>query len=250
MLELDTGDLHVARRFAVEDVPKHFAVDPDVRRLWVSNWEKGTVSVVDIRTGKAGAAIQVGKEPRGTAITRDGKKVYVTNFGSRTISVIDAAAEKVTKTIDTPDCHAPRHADVDAQERVFVTCYSGHQVLVIDSKTDEVVKTIEVGEGPKTIAISHDQRFAYTANYKDHSMSIIDLGDWKVLTVPLPTYKTSGLAVSPDDRRIYLTGWSARNLMVIDRLMPGDQPSTKLGPQGWGKVCRQKTLTDCTQKFP
>ncbi|HTM20729.1 MAG TPA: hypothetical protein VL172_09485 [Kofleriaceae bacterium] len=250
MLELSTDDLRVTRRFTVEDVPKHFAVSPDVKRLWVANWEKGTVSVVDIASGKQSESIPVGKEPRGTVVTHDGKKVYVTNFGSDSISVIDAAARKVLTTIETPDCNAPRHADVADDERVFVSCYGGKEVIVIDSKTDKVIKKVTVGLGPKTIAISRDQRFAYTADYKGHGFSIIDLSNWKVLVVPLPTYKTSGLAVSPDDSRIYLTGWSARNLMVIDRLQPGAKPDAPLGPQGWGKVCRQPKLTDCTEKFP
>ena len=250
MLELSTDDLRVTRRFTVEDVPKHFAVDPDLRRMWVANWEKGTVSVVDIRTGKSSEAIAVGREPRGTAVTPDGRKVYVTNFGSKNISVIDAAGRKVVKTIETPDCKAPRHADAAADGRVFVTCYGGSQVIVIDSKTDEVVKRVTVGLGPKTIAVSRDQKFAYTADYKGHGMSIIDLTTWKVLVIPLPAYKTSGLAVAPDDRRVYLTGWSSRNLMVIDRLMPGEQPAAERGPQGWGKVCRQPTLEQCERRFP
>ena len=250
MLELSTDDLRITRRFTVEDVPKHFAVTPDLKSLWVANWEKGTVSVVSVKSGKSSAPIAVGKEPRGTTITRDGKKAYVTNFGSDDISVIDIAKHALLTTIETPECNAPRHADVAADNRIFVSCYGGKEVIVIDSKTDKVIKKVTVGLGPKTIAVSHDQRFAYTADYKGHGMSIIDLSSWEVLVVPLPTYKSSGLAVAPDDSRVYLTGWSARNLMVIDRLQPGADPAAKKGPQGWGKVCRQPKLTDCTEKFP
>ena len=52
-----------------------------------------------------------------------------------------------------------------------------------------------------------------------------------------------------DDRRIYATGWSARNLMVIERLMPGDQPVTEHGPMRAGKHCWQTPKSDCF-KYP
>lgn len=248
LLELDIDTLKVKRKFIVDSMPKHFAPHPDGKTLWVSNWATGTTSVVNLESGETETRIKVGKQPRGTVILNSGTKAYVTNFGGQSISVIDTAKREVIKTIDAK-CRAPRHADVARDDRVFVSCYGGREVLVIDSEKDEIVRRVNVGNGPKTIMLSRDQRFAYTADYRGASMSIIDLETWDVQIVPLPTFKTSGLAVSGDDRRIYLTGWTARNLMVIDRLMPGDTPSPELGPQGFGKVCRQTPKSDC-YKYP
>jgi YVTN family beta-propeller protein len=248
VVELDTEKLKVKRRFKVQNVAKHFALSPDGTKLWISNWASDTTSVVDRASGEAEAHIAVGQQPRGTAITHDGKKVYVTNFGGKSVSVIDAVERKVVKTIATP-CKAPRHAAVTADDRILVSCYGDTSVLVIDSKTDEIVKRVTVGNGPKTIAVAHDQRFAYTADYRGATMSIIDLATWDVLILPIPTVKTSGLFVDHDDRRIYATGWSSRNLMVFERLMPGDTPGTDLGPQGFGAVCRQSPKSDCL-KYP
>jgi YVTN family beta-propeller protein len=50
-----------------------------------------TVTPVDLVTGKAGAAIDVGAEPEGIAITSDGATAYVTDYGSNTITPIDIA---------------------------------------------------------------------------------------------------------------------------------------------------------------
>lgn len=248
VLELHTDTLKVNRRFKVENVPKHFALHPDGTTLWISNWSKGTTSIVDLATGKAVQSIEVGKQPRGTVILNSGAKAYVTNFGGKSVSVIDTDKREVIKTIKA-GCRAPRHADVTDDDRVLVSCYGGREVLVIDSNTDEIVKRLEVGNGPKTIAISRDQRYAYTADYRGATMSFIDLQTWETLVVPLPTFKTSGLFVQSDDRRIYLTGWTARNLMVIERLMPGDVPVKKHGPMKAGKVCRQTPKSDC-YKYP
>jgi YVTN family beta-propeller protein len=57
----------------------------------------GTVSVVDIATGKLVKSIKVGLHPAGMAI--DGSTLYVANSYDDTISVIDIGELKVTKTI-------------------------------------------------------------------------------------------------------------------------------------------------------
>jgi YVTN family beta-propeller protein len=247
MLELDGQKLNVKRRFKVGDVPKHFALSPDEKTLYVSNWESGTVSLVNLATGKERSTITVEKNPRGTAVTHDGKKLYIANFGANTVSVIDLATEKVIKTL--PTGKAPRHIAISKDDsRVFVSCYSDTKVHVISVANDEIEKTIEVGMGPKTIELSKDEKFFYTADYKGSSMSIVSTDTWEVKVIPLPTVKSSGLAVSPDDRRIYITGWDSTNLLVIERVMPGDT-LTAPGPKSPGAICRRKTKKEC-EVFP
>jgi YVTN family beta-propeller protein len=57
----------------------------------------GTVSVIDLPTGRVTDSIAVGLRPAGIAVS--GSTLYVANAYSDTISVIDAATKKVTKTI-------------------------------------------------------------------------------------------------------------------------------------------------------
>ena len=224
MLALDTDDLSIERRFTVGSVPKDFAISPDGRTLYVSNWDSGTVSVVDVDSGAAVKTIAVGKQPRGTAVTRDGAKLYVTDFGSDEISVIDTATLEETATID-PRCRAPRSAAVTRDDRrVLITCHGGHELLVIDRATDTIERRIAVGRGPKSVDVSFDGHFAFTADYRSNGMSLIDLETWETLQVPLPVYKTSGVTVAHDDGRVYLTGWDSRNLIAIERLQPGVTP--------------------------
>jgi YVTN family beta-propeller protein len=219
-----------------------------LRALWVSNWESDTTSLVDLASGETIARVKVGTNPRGTVVTHDGAKVYVTNFGARSITVIDAATQKVTKTIRDA-CSAPRHAAALADDSlVLVTCYGGRELIAIDTATDTIVRRVRVGDGPKTIAISNDQRFAYTADYRGNTMSIVELATWKSIVIPVPTIKTSGLAVSPDDRRVYLTGWDSMNLLVIERLRPGDDEG-ELGPKPPRVYCHRVDRDECLQ-FP
>jgi YVTN family beta-propeller protein len=237
MLALDAETLEVKKRYPVQNVPKHFAFSPDEKTLYASNWESASESVVDLTTGENKKNIKVGLHPRGVAVTHDGKKIYVTNAGEQynkesespgltalgksfSVSVIDAKTLEVTKTIQNP-CKAPRHAAITSDDKLLIaSCLGSHVVGVIDIATDTVLRKVDVGPGPKTIEISKDGKFAYTANYRGSSLSIVDLTTWKSITVPLPIVKGSGLTVSPDDRRIYVTGWDTDNLVVVERQLP------------------------------
>lgn len=234
VLALDATTLAVKRRFRVGKVPKHMAISRDGATLFASNWDSGTTTIIDIASGKS-EEIAVGVQPRGTAVAGDQTKLYVVNFDSDSISVIDLATRAVVKTLADVGCDAPRHAAVTRDDRwVLVTCYHERHVVVIDRRTDEVVRKVAVGKGPKTVDVSYDGRFAYTADYTGHSMSVIDLSTWTSQTIPLPVWRASGLAVSADDRHVYVTGWDSRSLVVVDRWLPGDPiaPPSKQQPTG------------------
>jgi YVTN family beta-propeller protein len=246
ILALDAQTLRVRRRYRAGKVPKHLTVSDDGARMFVSNWDDDTMTIIDLAGGKT-ATVAVGNEPRGTVLSRDQATVYVVNFSSDDVSVIDAATRTVKKTIAAADlgCDAPRHAAVTRDDaHVLVTCYHEREVVVIDRRTDTVERRVEVGKGPKTIDVSFDGRFAYTADYKGHSMTVIDLATWQAKTIPLPVWRASGLAVAPDDRRIYVTGWDSRNLVVVERWLPGDTPGPLSAKQTQGR-CLRVPRTGC-----
>ena len=244
---LDALTLAVKRLYPVGRLPKHFALTPDEKYLLVSNWMDGKTSVVDTETGETIKRIPVGEHPRGTAVNHAGTKAYVANFRDWSVSLIDTKTWEVTKTIRS--CNRPRHIAISKDDsKVFVSCYTSSLVQVIDGETDKQLRRIRVGRGPKTIELSKDERFAYTADYKNNSLSIIDTNTWKVKVVPAPLWKASGLAVSPDDRRIYLTGFDSVNLVVFERFFPGDAISEP-GPDGPSGECRRFNSEACF-KFP
>src|SRR4029078_633670 len=58
----------------------------------------GSVSVVDLKSGKEVTQVEVGLHPSGMAATPDGKYVVVANASSDTLSVIDTNSKKVVET--------------------------------------------------------------------------------------------------------------------------------------------------------
>jgi YVTN family beta-propeller protein len=69
--------------------------------LFVTNQDDSTVSVIDTKTLKSLAVIDVGDKPEGISTHPDGASVYVANWFDNNVSVIDAKTLKVIQTIST-----------------------------------------------------------------------------------------------------------------------------------------------------
>ena len=70
-------------------------------RLFVSNQEDSSVSVIDTAELKEIALIPVGDHPEGISTHPDDRQVYVANWFDGTVTIIDAKSLKVTNTIKT-----------------------------------------------------------------------------------------------------------------------------------------------------
>jgi YVTN family beta-propeller protein len=74
-------------------------VTPDGSKVYVTNEDGNTVSVIATASNTVGATVAVGTDPVGVAVTPDGSKVYVANNEPNTVSVIATASNTVTGTI-------------------------------------------------------------------------------------------------------------------------------------------------------
>ena len=76
--------------------PHGVAVTPDGSRVYVTNRDDNTVSVIDAASGAViGSPIAVGNAPQGLAVSPDGTRVYVCNPDDNTVLVIDTATNAV-----------------------------------------------------------------------------------------------------------------------------------------------------------
>jgi hyaluronoglucosaminidase len=68
--------------------PQAAVVTPDGRTLYVTNSADGTVTPIDVATGKAGEVIQVGTGPEGLAVTPDGRTLYVADSQDNSVTPV------------------------------------------------------------------------------------------------------------------------------------------------------------------
>jgi len=85
----------------VKKLPYATALALNDSRLFVTNQEDNSVSVIDTKTLTELAVIEVGEKPEGISVHPNDKHVYVANWFDNSVSVIDAHSLTVIDTIKT-----------------------------------------------------------------------------------------------------------------------------------------------------
>ena len=227
---IDTATNNVTASVNVGVGPQGVAVSPDGTKVYVTNEGSdtgaiSTVSVIDTATNTVTATVNVGIRPRGIAVTPDGTKVYVMNYGSNNISIIDTANDTVTATVNAEN---PWGIAISPDRtKVYVT-NNGENVSVIDTATNTVTGTVSVGGLLDGVAVSPDGTKVYVTNgwYKgdDGPYYALDIGTVSVIDTATNTITAtvgvgsipSGVAVSPDGTKVYVTNFGSENVSVID----------------------------------
>ncbi len=226
----DTGKLYAidVETYEIRDSvysgrnPKIVTLAPDGERVYVSNWTSRTVSVIDADTLELLGEAKVGSAPRGSDTDAAGKFLFVANFNGHNLSIVNAETMKETKKLKMG--RHPRHVTATPDGKsILVSCMGkgSDTVFVIDPVTHEIVKQIKVARGPKAMAISPDSRYAFTANYFAHSVSIIDLAAGKVVgEIPDLGKSPCGMDMSKDGKILYLTSWKTNELWALKITYP------------------------------
>jgi len=211
------GHLTPARKFAVIKDPRptdhvgDVAVSPDGRFLYVANIFRNAVTVLNATTGYPVTEIPTGRRPYRILFAPDGKNFYVSHWADANIgqyntadgSRIDTIAVGMhpTDMIYLPGGGDGDDADSSVNARLFVACANTNSVMVLALNRDNrarLLERINVAMTPRAPAGS------------------------------TPT----GLAISPDGKRVYAVCSDNNTVAVIDT---GGKQSEVLGfvPTGW-----------------
>jgi YVTN family beta-propeller protein len=117
---------------------------------------------------------------------------------------------------------APSAADANTAsqtEWAYVTNSSSNSVTIIDTKTKKEVDTIPVGKSPDAITVTSDGKKAYILDGGLESfISVIDTQSKKVTaTIPIDIQITYTLAITPDEKYVYVTGHGTVSIIDIEK---------------------------------
>jgi len=140
---------------------------------YVTNFDSGTVSIIDVGTLAATGSVAVGDGPIGVAFMPNGRFAYVANFRSATVSVIGTHTNTVVATVPINGACNGVAVTPDGSG-VYVTNTSPGTVAVINATTNAVDATIPVGAQPTDIAITPDGARVFVVNFGSDSVSVID----------------------------------------------------------------------------
>lgn len=214
---LDARTLKTLRDYKAGTDPECVAVSVDGQRLYLSNEDAGTASIVDVKSGAARATLVVGTEPEGVTASPDGKWVYVTAETSNVVSVIDTKKERVAANMLVDP--RPRVTIFTRDgTRAWASAELGGSVQLIDAKRHRVLKRVRLGKADKPVGmvLSPDEKKLYVAAGRGNGVAVVDTVAMKMIA-RIPTgERVWGIALTPDGRKLYAANSLSNTISVID----------------------------------
>lgn len=218
------------------------AFSPDGRTLYVSNFRRHVLEVIDFTTLEVRGEVAVGGHPKTIAVSRDGATVYVANYFGESISVVDAAELREVRRLRTgerprgmgvlPDgtllaaafhgdavhvfapgdapreewevCRYPRDIlPAPDGESFFMTCSLGNIGFYRRDGGGRPFGIASTGRNPRSIGLTRDGRWLGVANFSSHDVTLIDTVAHTHRRIAIPrAHGIVGLAMHPDSRTI------------------------------------------------
>jgi len=215
--------------------PKILVLSPDGKRLFAANWSGNSVTEIDVATAKVVRTLPAGSNPRGMAMTRGGT-LYAANFNGASIDVFSGAG--LGERHRFAACPIPRHLALSVDDKqLFVSCYHDSMLQAIDVASEKVVHQLHVGSSPKTIEVSRDGRFIWSADYgkETNNVSVVDTADWTARVYAVPGMDHgSGLTIYADGKRALVTGWYDNHVYRVGfEGTGGDPAAARAKIEGW-----------------
>jgi YVTN family beta-propeller protein len=168
VVTVDVATLSIVRTVDVGSAPNGFAVHPGGRLLYVSSFDAGTVSEIDMFTGQVVRTFTTSGTPQEMALNRKGTRLYAANEGDLGsedgwLDEIDLASGGLMPRIPlqagafgvgvTPD---------DGQ--AYLTLPDSGLIQIFGLQNRRLAKTISVGGTPRRIAFSQLGHIAAVTN--------------------------------------------------------------------------------------
>jgi YVTN family beta-propeller protein len=211
----------------------------------------------------AGLGLDIPATTSGVAISPAGDVAIVANYENDSVSVVDLQARGVRSEIELrPGKGDPAQRGVAGGEypfgvifasdsKAYVTSQRDAELLVLSREdgTFRVRRRVRVGGQPNKMIVSRDRSRLYVANANTDSVSVIDVKSDTVLE-EIPTTgpdllassarglkgaNPNGLALSPDERVLYVTNGGTNSLAVVEIDGRAGRHSRVVGliPTGW-----------------
>ncbi len=135
------------------------AFSPDGATLYVSNFRRNVVEVIDFAAREVRAEIEVGTNPKTIAVSADGATLYVANYFDSSVSVVDVEAGREVRRLRTGS--RPRGMGVLHDGTLLVAAFHGDTLHAFAPGASEEREALEVCRYPRDVLPTPDGRAFY-----------------------------------------------------------------------------------------
>jgi YVTN family beta-propeller protein len=232
---VDVAQLKAAGKLNGGSDPEEFALSRDGSRIYTSNEDTKTASVISIVSGKVEHILLAAQEPEGVATAPDGRHFFVTCEAGGDIFVYDA--EKFSPTAHFKVDPRPRSVDfLPAGDIAFIPSESAGELNVIDVAAAKVLKTVALpaGSRPMKVRVAADGSRVYVSNGRAGTISVIDTHSYALVDTIKVGTRPWGLALSPDGKYLYSANGPSNDISVVDLGSDKEIARVKAGDSPWG----------------
>jgi YVTN family beta-propeller protein len=204
---------------------------PDGRHAYFTAGQTGYVVEVDTKTNVVTRGIPThGEISHMVIVSPDDTQLFTANIGTRDVSVLDRVSGELITKVPCGDGVEMNLLTPDGK-RLWACNQDESSITVIDVETHEIVETIPCPGLPVRVTYTSDGATAFVASWAD-------AGDCVVFDVPsskeiarIPVGRQAiGIAISPDERRVFVGCEHTDGVHVIDvatlsveaKIMTGD----------------------------
>ena len=229
---IDVATRKVSKSVDVGLRPKITILSKDGSKMMVANWDSFSATIYDTKDFKQLYKLKANEHPRGIAITNSGK-AYIAGFEGEELDIYSTpeGGTGFSEHKKIKACKHVRHMTLSPDEKtLYLSCYYLGQLGVWDVATDKMKKLVQIGQEPKSSAVTTDGRWVFIANFgapDNDSISVVDTTDWTQRFVKVPKMDQGcGLSLAPDQKTVWVTGWNSRTVHAIDVSPLGAKPAT------------------------
>lgn len=215
-----TGTIKVGKRV------HGICAQADGQKIFTTVESEKTLKVIDTATNEVTATIALTGRPNQCAATPDGHYVAVPIRDVGGVDIIDTHEGKIVKVLPV---NAPHNAyNTGRNDVLWVSSMGDHQIDRINLKTMEYTDKVPVAGIPRPYAVTRDEKTLYVALSDYHGFEIVSIPDKKeIAKVDLPPAppadcalephtETHGLALSPNEKELWVTSLSDGGVYVYD----------------------------------
>jgi YVTN family beta-propeller protein len=178
--------------------------------------------------------------PSGIEVDDAQQLLYVVTKENNTLYVLSLQTKEIIAQIKL-DGEAYSCLLSPDKSTLYISCWGCDKIILFDTKLKTIANSIAVGDNPNEIILNKKGTHLFVANANDNSVSIIDLKTQKVIEVlnaalypNAPSGSTTnGLALSADEKILYIANADNNCLAVFDVSVVGKSLSKGFIPVGW-----------------
>jgi YVTN family beta-propeller protein len=197
------------------------AVDPDGKRVFVTEESFDRIAVVDTATNTLGTPITVGDSPRAVVVDTQGKHAYAGNTGSPdSVSLVDLTTNletgELSSGLDRPENLGISPAGNQLYIANFGGSAGGTTVSIFERPATQTPVT--VGATPVAVTANPAGTTVYVASRDADSLSLIDPATRKRDgSIPMGAgFGPMSIAVTPDGRRAFVVASQDQKWAIVD----------------------------------